>query len=50
MSLVFIIICAVALAGAYIWVYGDELRRWHNHEYDYDGDGVVNPAILTACV
>jgi hypothetical protein len=29
------------------WEYGDELRRWHNKEYDYEGDGVVNPAVLT---
>lgn len=29
------------------WKYGEYLRRWHNKEYDYDGDGVVNPAILT---
>lgn len=29
------------------WEYGEELRKWHNKEYNYDGDGVVNPAILT---
>ena len=29
------------------WKYGDELRRWHNRKYDYDGEGTVNPAILT---
>jgi hypothetical protein len=29
------------------WQYGEKLRRWHNKEYDYEGDGVVNPAILT---
>ena len=29
------------------WKYGEELRKWHNKEYGYDGDGVVNPAILT---
>jgi hypothetical protein len=29
------------------WEYGEELRKWHNKEYGYDGDGVVNPAILT---
>lgn len=29
------------------WEYGEELRKWHNKEYDYDGDGVVNPAVLT---
>jgi hypothetical protein len=29
------------------WEYGEALRKWHNKEYDYDGDGVVNPAILT---
>lgn len=38
--------CAVNIL-VHVWVYGEELRRWHNHEYDYDGDGVVNPAILT---
>lgn len=25
----------------------EELRKWHNKEYNYEGDGVVNPAILT---
>lgn len=29
------------------WEYGEYLRKWHNNEYDYDGKGVVNPAILT---
>lgn len=29
------------------WVHGEELRKWHNKEYDHEGDGVVNPAILT---
>lgn len=23
------------------------LRKWHNKEYGYDGDGVVNPAVIT---
>lgn len=32
---------------AQCWRYGEELRKWHNKEYNYDGDGVVNPAILT---
>lgn len=26
--------------------YGEYLRKWHNKEYGYDGDGVVNPAII----
>ena len=29
------------------WKYGEELRKWHNKEYNYNGDGVVNPAIIT---
>lgn len=29
------------------WKYGKELRKWHNKEYKHEGDGVVNPAILT---
>ena len=32
---------------AKFWNFGEELRRWHNKEYNHDGDGVVNPAILT---
>ena len=32
---------------SHCWKYGEELRKWHNKEYDYDGEGVVNPAILT---
>ncbi|MCF7618589.1 hypothetical protein [Bacillus sonorensis] len=29
------------------WEHGDELRKWHNKEYEYEGEGTVNPAILT---
>lgn len=29
------------------WQYGEELRKWHNKEYNYEGNGVVNPTILT---
>lgn len=29
------------------WEHGEELRKWHNGEYNHEGDGVVNPAILT---
>lgn len=31
---------------SHCWKYGEELRKWHNKEYNYDGDGVVNPAII----
>ena len=29
------------------WKYGEDLRKWHNKEYNHEGDGVVNPAIIT---
>ena len=29
------------------WKYGEQLRKWHNKEYYHDGEGVVNPAIIT---
>ena len=29
------------------WKHGEELRRWHNKEYNHEGDGIVNPAILS---
>lgn len=29
------------------WEYGEILRRWHNKKYDYEGEGVVNPFVLT---
>ena len=32
------------------WKYGEELRKWHNKEYNHEGDGVVNPAILTLSI
>ena len=38
--------CAVSVLSQY-WEYGEELRRWHNGEYNYEGDGVINPAIIT---
>ena len=38
--------CAVNTLSQ-LWKYGEELRKWHNKDYGYEGDGVVNPAILT---
>lgn len=38
--------CAVSILSN-CWEHGEILRKWHNKEYNYDGDGVVNPAILT---
>ncbi len=32
---------------SHCWKHGEELRKWHNKEYGQEGDGVVNPAILT---
>lgn len=32
---------------AHCWVHGEELRKWHNKEYGYEGEGCVNPAIIT---
>ena len=37
--------CAVKTLSEF-WKYGEELRAWHNLQYDYAGEGVVNPAIL----
>ena len=36
--------CAVDVLFRY-WKYGEELRRWHNREYNYTGEGVANPAV-----
>lgn len=38
--------CAVSILSQ-VWEHGEELRKWHNKEYGYDGDGTVNPAIIT---
>lgn len=37
--------CAVSALSKY-WEYGEDLRKWHNKEYNYSGDGVVNPAFI----
>ena len=37
--------CAVTILSE-CWIYGEELRTWHNKKYNYNGDGVVNPAVL----
>ena len=29
------------------WEYGEDLRVWHNKQYKYEGEGTVNPAVLT---
>lgn len=41
--------CAVNALAQY-WKYGEELRKWHNKDYGYEVDGVVNPAVLTVNV
>jgi len=38
--------CAVSILSD-VWVYGEELRVWHNKKYGHAGAGVVNPAIIT---
>lgn len=40
--------CAVQ-SLAQFWIYGEELRKWHNKQYNVDPEskGVVNPAIIT---
>jgi hypothetical protein len=38
--------CAVNILS-HCWVHGEELRKWHNKEYGHEGEGVVNPAVLT---
>lgn len=46
---------AAVSALAHFWVYGEELRRWHNKDVQIgnEGDianetgGVLNPALLT---
>lgn len=38
--------CAVSILS-HCWEYGEHLRKWHNKEDGYEGDGVVNPAIMT---
>lgn len=38
--------CAVNVLSQ-VWKYGEELRVWHNKQYGHEGDGVVNPAVLT---
>lgn len=38
--------CAVNILSQ-LWEYGEDLRKWHNKEYWYEGEGVVNPAVLT---
>lgn len=37
---------AVSILSRY-WEYGECLRKWHNKECGYNGDGVVNPAVIT---
>lgn len=38
--------CAVNVLAT-TWKHGEELRKWHNKKYNHDGEGVVNPAVIT---
>lgn len=38
--------CAVSTLSS-VWKYGKELRVQYNSKFNYNGEGVVNPAILT---
>lgn len=29
------------------WKHGEDLRKWHNKQYNHEGEGTVNPAVLT---
>lgn len=29
------------------WIYGNDLKNWHNQKYNYSGNEVINPAIIT---
>ena len=37
--------CSVSMLSMF-WIYGEELRKWHNKKYEYEGMGVVNPAVM----
>jgi len=41
--------CAVNILSS-VWKYGEELRVQHNSKYNHNGEGVVNPAVLTISV
>jgi len=43
--------CAVSILSQ-AWVYGDELKAWHNGKYGVSSEskGVINPALLTVSV
>ena len=41
--------CAVNML-THCWEKGELLRKWHNKEYGHEGEGVVNPAVLTLSV
>jgi len=32
---------------SHCWKYGEDLRKWHNKQYNHDGEGVVNLAVIT---
>ena len=38
--------CAASILSQ-CWKYGEYLRKWHNGEYNYDGNGIVNSAVLS---
>jgi len=38
--------CAVQTLS-YFWPHGEELRVWHNKQYGHEGEGIVNPAVMT---
>ncbi|MBQ3421508.1 MAG: hypothetical protein IJH34_07525, partial [Romboutsia sp.] len=38
--------CALSTLSE-VWEYGEDLRKWYNGEYNYNDDGVVNPAVIT---
>lgn len=41
--------CAVSILS-HCWEYGEILRKWHNKQYNHEGEGVVNPALITLSV
>lgn len=37
--------CTISILSQ-CWIYGKELKEWHNKKYNYNGNEIINPVII----
>lgn len=41
----FMYVASISILSSH-WEYGEDLRKWHNSKFIYEGEGIANPTVL----